>query len=229
MTRNALRRGFTLVELLVTLILLGLLTAIVFPIVVQQIDDAEPTKMANDLANIRTGAEVFHLNVRPRWAGDIEDLVHKVEAAEDDDITGTVYSTPNINNWNGPYIDAALTEDADGTAGTTGQQTGNAILTGFSLQIQNQFVCYSASANTFVVVTGAQTCTAGTHFVALLIGGATITTATPGTEFNAIDKLLDNSDGVAAGKIRAAEADGLVLDATGDSEYIVYLVAPYTN
>ena len=37
MMRNALRTGFTLVELLVTLILLGLLTAIVFPIVVQQI------------------------------------------------------------------------------------------------------------------------------------------------------------------------------------------------
>ena len=97
MMRNALRTGFTLVELLVTLILLGLLTAIVFPIVVQQIDDAEPTKVANDLANIKTGIEVFHLNVRPRWPGDLEDLTHLLDAANDEDIEGTLVNAGAVN------------------------------------------------------------------------------------------------------------------------------------
>ena len=227
--RNALKTGFTLVELLVTLILLGLLTAVVFPVVVQQIDDAEPTKVANDLANIRTGTEVFRLNVRPRYPGDLEDLVHEIDAAEDDDITGTAFGSNNVNAWQGPYIDAALTEDADGTAGTTGQQTGNAILTGFDLQIQNEFVCYNLAANTFEPVDGAQTCTEGTHFVALLIGGAGIQTSATGTEFQAIDALMDNSDTYSAGKIRAAEADGAALDDTQDAEVIIYLVGPYTS
>ena len=224
MMRNALRTGFTLVELLVTLILLGLLTAIVFPIVVQQIDDAEPTKVANDLANIKTGIEVFHLNVRPRWAGDLEDLVHQIDAANDEDIQGALMTT--VNKWNGPYIDAVITE---GTVAAQ-QETGDAVLTGFGLQIQNQIVCYNATANTFQPANGAITCAEGTDFVALLIGGANVDDVAPfGSEFTAIDDLIDNGDGPDSGKIRAAETTGAVLEATPGTEYIVYLSAPYTD
>lgn len=226
MDRREPRAGFTLIELLVTLILLGLLTAVVFPVVVQQIDDAEPTKTANDLVNIRTGIDVFRLNVRPRFPGDLEDLVHQVDPAEDDDVTGSTFGANSAQAWNGPYIDASIIEDVDAAAD---QQTGDAVLTGFGLYIQNQLVCYDATTNTFDPANGAITCTEGTDFVAVLVGGAAVTTGTPGTEFLALDDLLDNGDGVALGKVRAAEADGAILDGAADAEFIVYLAAPYTN
>ena len=224
MMRKAMRSGFTLVELLVVLILLGLLTAIVFPVVVQQIDDAEPTKIANDLANIKTGVEVFHLNVRPRWAGDLEDLVHQIDAANDEDIQGSLITT--VNKWKGPYIDAVIPE---GTVAAQ-QESGNAILTGYGLQIQNEIVCYNVTANTYQAANGAITCVEGTDFVAILIGGADVDDVAPyGAEFTAVDNLVDNGDGPASGKIRAAEIGGAVLDATPGTELIVYLAAPYTD
>jgi general secretion pathway protein G len=229
MMRNALKAGFTLIELLVTLILLGLLTAVVFPVVVQQIDDAEPTKAANDFANIKTGIEIFHLNVRPTWPGDLEDLVHQIVTADDDDVDGSPFNTPN--KWNGPYIDAAV---ALGTIGTGVQETGDAVTTGYGMSIQNQIVCYNATANTFQPASGTQTCVAGTDFVALLVDGETTFQSAQNnlpSEFTAIDALIDNeTDGWNTGKVRMAQTGGTALPASGDvGSYIVYLVAPFTN
>jgi prepilin-type N-terminal cleavage/methylation domain-containing protein len=228
--RNSLKAGFTLIELLVTLILLGLLTAVVFPVVVQQIDDAEPTKAANDFANIKTGIEVFHLNVRPTWPGDLEDLVHQVDGTFDNDVNANNFSNPN--KWNGPYIDAAV---ALGTvAGTGAQETGDAVTTGYGMAIQNQLVCYNATANTFQPAVGTQSCAAGTDFVALLIDGETTFQAAADnlpTEFTAIDELIDNeAGGWNTGKVRMAQTNGTVFPGTGNvASYIVYLVAPFTN
>jgi len=225
MMRNALKAGFTLIELLVTLILLGLLTAVVFPVVVQQIDDAEPTKAANDLANIKTGIEVFHLNVRPKWPGDLEDLVHRVDGTtpeEDADITGTAFGTNHETKWNGPYIDAAI--PVGPTTGSATQETTDAVITGWGLVINNQVFCFDATPATNAV---AVTCTEGRDFVALLIDAMTINvTAETGSEFEALDDLIDNGDGVDAGKIRAVDTDAI--DANGN-EQLYYLVAPYTG
>ena len=51
-TRDGNRPGFTLIEVLVTLVLVGLLVAFVFPVVSQQVDEADPPRAANDLANL---------------------------------------------------------------------------------------------------------------------------------------------------------------------------------
>lgn len=222
MMRNALRAGFTLIELLVTLILLGLLTAVVFPVVVQQIDDAEPTKAANDFANIRTGVEIFHLNVRPVYPGDLEDLVHQITTNEDGDLELAGFGAGAVGRWNGPYIDAAILEDQ--IVGDDDKETGNAVLTGFDLDIQNDIVCYDIANNTD---TGA-TCVDGVHFLALKVLGATVTT-TSSANFDSMDDLIDNGDGFTAGKLRALETDGTTaINATDDgTEVIYYLLMPY--
>jgi type II secretory pathway pseudopilin PulG len=207
-----------LIEVLVTLILIGLLAAIVFPVIIQQIEDAEPTKIANDAANIKTGAEVFHLNVRPSWPANLVDMAHAISTT-DSDIGGTTYRQSQVDRWNGPYIDASL--DA-------GLLSVNAVLTGFGLYVQNQLVCYDPVANTY----GAPgVCSTG-DFVALLIGDSDdhLQMATgagnQGPEFAALDELVDGGDGPAAGKIRAAHVGGAVLGAEA-AAFIVYLLAPY--
>jgi type II secretion system protein G len=223
---KAMRQGFTLIEMLVALILLGLLTAIVFPVVVQQIDDAEPTKAANDLANIKTGMDVFHLNVRPTWPGDLEDLVQTIDGA-DLDVQEAAYNNPN--KWNGPYIDAPIVAGA--------AVTGDAVTTGYGMSIQAQVVCYDAVNNTFQDPTAtAVDCTPGTDFLAVLIDGATTFSAAQDnlpTEFVALDKLVDQDpqgDSWDTGKIRMAQTDGTAFPATGNvNAYIVYLMAPFTE
>jgi prepilin-type N-terminal cleavage/methylation domain-containing protein len=220
LTRN--RPGLTLIEVLVTLILIGLLAAIVFPVIIQQIEDAEPTKIANDAANIKTGAEVFHLNVRPAWPATLVDLAHAISTA-DSDIGGTEYRQSQVDRWNGPYIDASLDAGLSSVLPAV-----NAVLTGFGLYVQNQLVCYDPAANTFG--TGVA-CSTG-DFVALLIGDSSdplkLTAGALPTEFTALDALVDGDDGHLAGKIRAAETGGTLLALSGAPEiYIVYLLAPY--
>ncbi|HXG70160.1 MAG TPA: prepilin-type N-terminal cleavage/methylation domain-containing protein [Gemmatimonadaceae bacterium] len=103
-----LKAGFTLIEVLVTVVIIGVLAAVIIPAITNQIGAADPARVAEDLANVRTGIETFSLNVRPRFPGDLDDLANPITVA-DQDIKGAVYSTPgNTNAWNGPYISATV-------------------------------------------------------------------------------------------------------------------------
>lgn len=220
MMRKAMRQGFTLIEVLVTLILLALLVAVVFPVIVQQIEDAEPTKVASDLANIRTGMELFHLNVRPFHPGDLEDLAHRIQDSSgdaDQAVDGSVFSTGATNRWKGPYIDAAIPE---GTT-TAGKETGDAIETGFGLQVQNDLVCYNPRVNKDRGINCGEE-----SFVAVKLTGGTVGGSSD-AEFDALDELIDDGDGNAAGKLRARDSDGETApNGTGD-EIIYYLAVPF--
>src|SRR6266567_101923 len=75
------RRGFTLVETVVTVGIIAALAAVVYPTVVKQFDSADPTRAAEDLGNIRTAEETFGVNVRPELPGDLEDLINRPDGA----------------------------------------------------------------------------------------------------------------------------------------------------
>src|SRR4051794_14802002 len=103
------KRGFTLVETVVTVGIIAALAAVVYPTVVRQFDTADPTRAAEDLNNVRTGIEAFGINVRPNQPKDIEDLANLItNAAPDSTARGALYSTADINNWKGPYIALSL-------------------------------------------------------------------------------------------------------------------------
>ena len=80
-SRRIGRDGFTLIEVLVTLLLLSLLAAAVFPVITQQVSRGEPVKASQDLSSIRTGIETFSLNVRPSYPGDLDDLIAPITEA----------------------------------------------------------------------------------------------------------------------------------------------------
>lgn len=111
MSKTASRRaGFTLIEVLVALVIIALLVAAVFPTLTRQIDDAEPTRLASDLASIRTGLETFQVNVR-ETPSDLEDLTTAILTTDNYLVgsTPTAYLTKHVNRWKGPYIDASVT------------------------------------------------------------------------------------------------------------------------
>src|SRR5437588_2576445 len=70
------KRGFTLVETVVTVGIIGALAAVVYPTVVKQFDSADPTRAAEDLGNIRTGIEAFGINVTPHQPLYLTDLAN---------------------------------------------------------------------------------------------------------------------------------------------------------
>jgi type II secretion system protein G len=187
------RKGFTLIEILVVLILLAILAAAVFPVLTQQTDDADPVRVANDLSSIKTGVQTFRLDLRPEFPGDLEDLAHAPATATERSADGTVYGTTLPSRWNGPYIDAGL------TAAATAQVTGNAIATGFGAQIQNEIVCFDRAPGTNAA-TGS-TCVNGTHSVALRVTGLSA------DMFNRIDEVIDGTASDNNGNFRYVGGD----------------------
>lgn len=184
MSERRFESGFTLVEVLVTVLILGLLAAVVFPVVADRASDADPTVVANDLANIRTGTELFRLDVRPALPGDVEDLVNLVSTteAEDSPLTGGAYSSGQNNNWEGPYVDIDVDETA---VSTTVVRT-----TAFDGDILNGFRQFDSQNN---LATSTES-----DFLAIQVSGLAT------NEFNEVDDLIDNesSGGEASGKLR---------------------------
>lgn len=175
--RQILKRGFTLVETVVTVGIIGALAAVVYPTVVKQFDSADPTRAAEDLGNIRTGIEAFSINVRPHQPKDLEDLANAINTTQissDSAATGALYLLADSSAWLGPYLGASI-------ATTTGQ---DAIVfsTGFGGSILNRLFHFDAD-----VANGGDTTVtvAGSEFLAIRIKGLSA------AGFNAINALVD--------------------------------------
>ncbi|HNP36457.1 MAG TPA: type II secretion system major pseudopilin GspG [Woeseiaceae bacterium] len=99
MNRNLLRhgareRGFTLIEIMVVVIIIGLLAAIVAPQVIGRVDDAQIEKARADIHNIESAMRLYRLDnfAYPSSEQGIEALVTKP-------------NDPNVRNWStGGYI-----------------------------------------------------------------------------------------------------------------------------
>lgn len=181
MTKDrAKRRGFTLVETVVTVGIIAALAAVVYPAVVKQFDTADPARVAEDLGNIRTGMEAFGVNVRPQLPGDIEDLSNRpiiIAGTLDSTSTGAVYSSTEQSSWLGPYVSIAALE--------TLAQTDTATSTGFGARIMNRLNSYDLTGGAFI---GGDTVAFGnpaSDFTVVRIVGLS------GAAFNAANLLLD--------------------------------------
>lgn len=206
--------GFTLVEVLVTVLILGLLAAVVFPVVADRISSADPTKASNDFANIRTGVELFQLDVRTSLPGDMEDLAQQIQAAgggSDANVQTNNYSTGESNKWDGPYVDVAV---------ATTSPDAVVVTTGFEGSILNRLRLFN-SASTTANAMGSPTVG---DFLALRITGL------GNTEFARLNDEIDgetesDADDQDLGKLRFAEA--ATTSATADTTY--FLAVPFKN
>jgi prepilin-type N-terminal cleavage/methylation domain-containing protein len=174
------KRGFTLVETVVTVGIIAALAAVVYPTVVRQFDSADPTRVVEDLNSLRTGIEAFGVNVRPHQPGDVEDLVNKILNASDANAQGTAFvDATDQPKWVGPYIGASVP--------ATAAATDVAITTGFGALIQNGFVPLKTTGtltnNGGDVVGSAPFTTA--DFLAVKVTGLSL------TAFNDVNTLLD--------------------------------------
>lgn len=176
------RRGFTLVETVVTVGIIAALAAVVYPTVIKQFDAADPARVAEDLGNIRTGLEAFGVNVRPQFPADLEDLVNRpiiTAGTLDSTSTGSVFTATETAAWLGPYV--AL------SALPTMGQTDTAVVTGFNARIINRLNNYDVTAPAFI---GGDTVALGdvnADFIAVRIVGLS------GAAFNAANQLIDGS------------------------------------
>lgn len=210
------RAGFTLIEILVTLILLSLLVAAVFPVVTQQLGQADAPRMANDLVSIRSGVEAFNANMRSAYPGDLEDLIFTPVYETDKEVSGgdMLNGQNQINaRWNGPY--------ADFTATASSTASGNLFETGFSAFVDYDLTCFNPVSNAQTGDAGSA-CASG-HFIAVKVTGMD----TAG--FYKVNELFD-------GSAEATESDQLNLgklrcnnSSTASCVTMYYLAVPFRN
>ena len=175
-TGRVMKRGFTLIETVVTVGIVAAMAAVVIPQVAKQFDSADPTRVAEDLNSIKTGIDMFGVNVKPLQPDDIEDLVNAISAVAGDDSTarGTEFTATDVANWNGPYLGLSI------PATTTNDAT--ALTTGYGATIPNRFSAFDIGAANG----GDSTLTvANAEFVAVRLKGLSA------AAFNAINELID--------------------------------------
>lgn len=97
-TDRRTQHGFTLIEIMVVVVILGILAALVAPNVIRRVDDAQIVKAKSDIRTIDSSLKMFRLeNFKyPTTDQGLEALVEKP-------------ADPSIKNWSeGGYLDKLL-------------------------------------------------------------------------------------------------------------------------
>lgn len=235
MRTGRMKRGFTLIETVVTVGIVAAMAAVVIPQVARQFDVADPTRIANDLKNIQTAIETYSVNVRT-LPGDLDDLANPIAVGVNGDSTlTTATAAPRLNGsentlWQGPYLDQSVVQVV----------TDAVIGTAYGASIVDSFVCYNSANNehgiseaTGTGATNDVACpnapTAGQQmFAAIQITGIPCST-TAGSTFMTLNALFDTGEAAGSeddlGRVRCVLGTATVSKDT-DVDVVYFLAVP---
>lgn len=134
---NGTRPGFTLAEVLVSVLVVAVLAAIVIPVVFGRINDSSIRRKATTLGILAQAIMTYHDNVG-MWPSTLVQLTTKPVAGLDVNICLGAMASRDVARWYGPYIAtpvpaAGLTIDRDVILAPLVKQSAT------NLQIQMQY------------------------------------------------------------------------------------------
>jgi general secretion pathway protein G len=88
------QKAFTIIEIMVVVIIIGILAVLVVPNIIGRVDDARVNKAKTDIASLQTSLDMYRIDngIYPSNEQGLDALVNKPQ------------STPTPMNWHGPYI-----------------------------------------------------------------------------------------------------------------------------
>ncbi len=130
---NGKNKGFTLVEILIVVIILGILAAIVIPQFTEASNDARESALASDLQTSRSQLELYkvqHLDTYPTAAKFVIQLLNRtnqdgIEMPADGDASDYPYG-PYLQNFpTNPFVTGATANQVQVEAGSGGLGDGS--------------------------------------------------------------------------------------------------------
>ncbi|MDB4876521.1 MAG: Type secretion system protein [Gemmatimonadetes bacterium] len=193
--------GFTLPEILVSLSLIAALAAVVVPAMLSQVKKGDPTRVGNDVVNIRSAVEAFLGDVR-RYPGGFSQLTLPI-ALTDQPLSGTMpatyfYGTAEVSRWRGSYL---------------GEDATAALKTGFGWKFESQFASAGYGSSGTVASTTSQ------KYLLLTIGVTDVASA------QQLDAMFDDGD-LNAGLIRYRVCTAAPACTAGALDTVKFLLMP---
>jgi prepilin-type N-terminal cleavage/methylation domain-containing protein len=186
--------GFTLIEVLVTVVVIGVLAAVVIPAVASQVGSGDTTRVLADLNSIRTGIENFAITVRA-FPGDMDDLANPITTGDGSGSPVVNFTSAHTDAWRGPYIEK--------TVSSTNTGFFDAFPTGLGASIENRLdfcdissravVCKNTGANYVTILINHLTLSQDTVLNELIDGGGESNPETTGKFRFYIPYLAANS------------------------------------
>ncbi|HYA27089.1 MAG TPA: type II secretion system major pseudopilin GspG [Thermodesulfovibrionales bacterium] len=91
------KSGFTLVELLVVMVIIGLLATLVAPGLIKQLGKSQQAAAKSQIASLEQALDKFRLDVG-RYPSSQEGL-------------NSLLTNPGVDSWDGPYVKSSLLND----------------------------------------------------------------------------------------------------------------------
>lgn len=135
---QTVRSGFSLLEILVALVLIGLLAGALVPSVLNQLSKGEVNRVVEDADGVANAAQLFRVDVN-RWPSELDQLVTSLSGTPVD-INGNTIPAGLRSRWAGPYLELGSIE-------------GGTIPTSMGGEIQNELTTTTWNGTPFLTVT----------------------------------------------------------------------------
>ena len=124
--KSSAKKGFTLVEILIVVIILGILAAIVIPQFTSASAEARISNLATNLQSVRSQILLYKTQHNEIYPGSTSDAtLFGNQMTQYSDVTGAVSATPDANHPFGPYLQAVPVNPISGISTVTVINSGS--------------------------------------------------------------------------------------------------------